>query len=89
MRGRRDQLFNKGRSGVLPAENVQETLTEIVRREFNKLTTVEKSDTTLTTKRIINNPLNQDEALKEESELIAEQGCLHFNSLLNNACKII
>ncbi|OXU21789.1 hypothetical protein TSAR_010183 [Trichomalopsis sarcophagae] len=73
MRERRGQLFNKGRSGLFPVPNVQETLTEIVRQEFNKLATAEKSDITTSTKTIINSPLNQDEALREESELLAEE----------------
>lgn len=77
MRERRGQLFNKGRSGLFPAANVQETLTEIVRQEFNKLATAEKSDITISSKTIINMPLNQDEALREEGELIAEEGCLN------------
>lgn len=79
MRERRGELFNKGRPGLLPPKDVQETLIEIVRREFDNLATAEKSEIILSTKTIVNSsPLDQDEALKEESELIAEQG-LYFH----------
>ena len=74
MRERRGQLFNKRRAGLLSDEDLQEALTEIVRQEFNNLATTDKSEFNISTKTIINSPLNQDEALKEESELIAEQG---------------
>lgn len=74
MRERRCQLFNNGRPGLFGAQNMQEKLTEIVRQEFNKLATTENSHSNISTKTIISSPLNQDEALKEEMELLAEQG---------------
>ncbi|XP_014214942.1 RPA-interacting protein A-like [Copidosoma floridanum] len=72
MRERRNQLFNKGRASILPAEDVQEALTEIVRREFKKLAANDNSELPCAIT-IINGPLSQDEALKEEHEIIAEQ----------------
>lgn len=74
MRERRGQLFNKGRFGLLSPAKVQETLTEIVRQEFNNLTTADKSEVVSSTNRFMNYSLEQDDIVIEESEIIAEQG---------------
>ncbi|XP_058805050.1 RPA-interacting protein-like [Phymastichus coffea] len=73
MRERREQFFNKGRSGLLSSAEIQETLTEIVRQEFNTLTTAEKSEIIASSNRMTSYPMDQDEALKEENEIIIEQ----------------
>ncbi|XP_015594272.1 uncharacterized protein LOC107267285 [Cephus cinctus] len=71
MRKKRGQLFNKRRIGLddNPA-NLQETLTEIVRKEFNTLHTSDwQIDDPSTT---VEDILDSDEALELEGEIIAE-----------------
>lgn len=68
MREKRGQLFNRGRFGLeTNLKEVQETLTEIVRKEFINLATSESLPD------IIDEPLEAEEALKIEDQIINEE----------------
>lgn len=68
MREKRGQLFNKGRFGLeINSKDVQETLTEIVRKEFINLATTESLPG------IIDGPLDAETALEIENEIVNDE----------------
>ena len=79
MRERRGQLFNRRRFGEAePVEDVQTTLTNIVRKEFNDLTSISLNTNTETFNSVFDNPLEVEEALELEAEIVAEEGLFDF-----------
>lgn len=74
MREKRGQLFNRSRSGLqINSENVQDTLTEIVRREISNLEPADWADSTDPAFFLDDEPLTAEEALDLENEIISEQ----------------
>lgn len=73
MREKRGELFSKGRLGLSEEEKltpqVQQTLEEIVREQFDCLATMECSNTLESIHNIIDLPLEQDEALEIERDI--------------------
>lgn len=79
MRERRGQLFNRRRFGdSQPEEDVQTTLTNIVRKEFNDLTSMNWKTNTEAFNSVFDSPLEVEEALELEAEIVAEEGLSHF-----------
>ncbi|XP_033225260.1 uncharacterized protein LOC117178116 [Belonocnema kinseyi] len=74
MRERRGQLFNRRRFGnSQPEEDVQKTLTNIVRKEFNDLTSIDWRTNLEAFHSAFDNPLEVEEALELEAEILAEE----------------
>lgn len=67
MREKRGQLFNKRRFGLeLRSKEVQETLTEIVRKEFNNLLTTDLDPTFTDNSSFLNESLDSEAAFELE-----------------------
>ncbi|OAD62779.1 RPA-interacting protein [Eufriesea mexicana] len=74
MREKRGQLFNKRRFGLeINSKNVQDTLTEIVRKELKNLATTDLDPTLNPFSPIVNEPLDPEEALELENEILNEE----------------
>lgn len=75
LREKRRELFNSRRVGISDAdkEEIQDTLTQIVRKEFSDLTimNVDESGDSLDFNR---EPLTEEEAFAIEKEILAEEG---------------
>lgn len=72
MREKRGQLFNKRRFGLeLCSKDVQETLTEIVRKEFNDLMTI-NLDPTSVDNSFLNESLDPETTFELENEIVNE-----------------
>ncbi|XP_071856589.1 RPA-interacting protein [Bombus fervidus] len=72
MREKRGQLFNKRRFGLESnSKDVQDTLTEIVRKEFNNLVTRDLDAAFFDNTSFLNELLNQEEEL--ENEILSEE----------------
>lgn len=73
MREKRGQLFNKRRFGLESnSRDVQDTLTEIVRKEFNNLVTRDLGPDFFDNTSFLNELLHQEEEL--ENEILSEEG---------------
>ncbi|KAJ8680189.1 hypothetical protein QAD02_015976 [Eretmocerus hayati] len=87
LRNRRQESHNSHRPGFVTIKDVQGTLTRTVCQKLEKLSTTEESESSARVCKIINSPLQLDEALQEESEILAEQEqwILHeYEKLMNN-----
>ncbi|CAK9821950.1 RPA-interacting protein A [Anthophora retusa] len=74
MREKRGQLFNKGRFGLeINSKAVQDTLTGIVRKELSDLATSNLDPTVNPFSSIVNEPLDPEEALDLEAEILGEE----------------
>ena len=74
MREKRGQLFNRGRFSLeLKSRDVQETLTEIVRKELKNLATTDLDPAVNPFSHIVNEPLDPEEALELETEILNEE----------------
>ncbi|KAF3425249.1 hypothetical protein E2986_09601 [Frieseomelitta varia] len=72
MREKRGQLFNKRRFGLeLCSKDVQETLTEIVRKEFSDLMTT-NLDSTFVDNSFLNESLDPEATFELENEIVNE-----------------
>lgn len=75
MREKRGQLFNRGRFSLeMKSGDVQETLTEIVRKELKNLATTDLDPAVNPFSHIISEPLDPEEALELETEILNEEG---------------
>lgn len=73
MREKRGQLFNRNRFGLeINSKNVQDTLTEIVRKELNNLATTDLDP--ILNPFFVNEPLDPEEALELEAKILDEEG---------------
>lgn len=84
MREKRNQLFNNHRFGLeLRSSQVQDTLTEIVRQEFDNLMASDWNDDACHTLKEIDELLYQEEAIElEKDEIIQEQGLINKKNFL-------
>ncbi|KZC13258.1 RPA-interacting protein [Dufourea novaeangliae] len=74
MREKRGQLFNRTRFGIeINSKDVQDTLTEIVRKELNIIATTDLDPTVNPFSHIVSGPLDPEEALELETEIINEE----------------
>lgn len=74
MREKRGQLFNGRRLGLeTPPEDVQETLTNILRKEFEEIISTDRETNSEIFNTIFNSPLELEEALELEAEILAEE----------------
>lgn len=73
MREKRGQLFNRNRFGLeINSKNVQDTLTEIVRKELNNLATTDLNP--ILNPFFVNEPLDPEEAIELEAKILDEEG---------------
>ncbi|XP_054008604.1 RIP-like protein isoform X1 [Hylaeus anthracinus] len=74
MRENRRRLFNRGRFGLeINSKDVQETLTEIVRKELNNIAATDLDPDVNPFSQVIDEPLDPEEALELESEILGEE----------------
>lgn len=75
MREKRGQLFNRHRFGLeINSKDVQDTLTEIVRKELKNLATTDLDPILNPFSPIVNEPLDPEEAYELENEILNEEG---------------
>lgn len=92
MREKRGQLFNGRRLGLeTPPEDVQETLTNILRKEFEEIISTDRETNSEIFNTIFNSPLELEEALELEAEILAEEGLLFnfFKKILCTKCSAL
>nr|XP_003708081.1 PREDICTED: RIP-like protein [Megachile rotundata] len=74
MREKRRQLFNKSRFGLeINSEEIQDTLSQIVRKELTDLATTDLDPALNPFSPIISEPLNPEEAMELENEILNEE----------------
>ncbi|XP_076232424.1 RPA-interacting protein [Calliopsis andreniformis] len=73
MREKRGQLFNRSRFGLEINSTVQDTLTEIVRKELNDIATTDLDPIVNPFCNIVNEPLDAEEAFQLENEILNEE----------------
>lgn len=85
MREKRGQLFNRTRFGLeINSKNVQSTLTEILRRELTNLAATDIDPSVNPFSQIVNEPLEPEEALELEAEILNEEGMVALNKIYNS-----
>lgn len=84
MREKRIQLFNSQRFGLeSDSSHIQDTLTDIVRQEFQNLMTLDwKDDPSLTPNESDEFLFEEEEEVKLENDIIQEQGLLANSKLI-------